>query len=457
MPSSLIIYAFALASLMIAGNARQVEPEPAGDGILGLWEGAVVREGSVQIMQIEFIKAASSLAGTFSIPELGLFREPLTDVSFQPPKLEFRMLYGTFAAELHDDLEEIVGSNDRWGPPVRLHLKKTSMQQPWRYKEVQFKNGSVVLAGTLVLPASAGPHPAAVVVHGSHPQGRHDGKDAWVYRGWGEALASRGVAALVYDKRGIGESTGDYLRASLDDLADDALAGVEMLRAHTLIDPQRVGVIGTSQGGWIAPIAAVKDRAVAFLILQVPPAVSVAEQEMDTVAASLSTEEAREAGISVQHIAEAQAFQRAMFEVAYGRRSWAGFEPEARKASETPWAKFIEIPKSEADLDWWRRNEFDPAPTLRQVRCPVLALFGKEDPLVPPARNVPLLERCLREGGNTDYVIRVFPGVGHNCEMPRRLTGDDWGWPASFWVWARKAPGFYQQISDWLRAEAIVR
>ena len=89
-------------------------------------------------------------------------------------------------------------------------------------------------------------------------------------------------------------------------------------------------------------------------------------------------------------IEEARAWTREMFEVAYQRKTWKQFEPILLTAREKPWAKFLQLPASEADLAWWRRNEFDPAETLRKLRCPVLAMFGADDPLVPPASNVPL-------------------------------------------------------------------
>jgi pimeloyl-ACP methyl ester carboxylesterase len=442
---------------LVAGTAACAPARAAGDHsiITGRWEGAVVREGAIQRLDIEFAAPEGPLEGTFSIPELGLYREPLTEIDFVPPGLTFRFIYGTFTTAVHSDIGEIVGGNDQWGPPVRLHLKKIDAPPRWRYEGVRFRNGAVELAGTLVLPAASGPHPAAVVICGSYPQGRHDGKDGWVYRGWGEALAERGVAALVYDKRGVGESTGDWETCSLQDLADDALAGAALLRAHAQIDPARLGLVGLSQGGWIAPIAAVKDSSIAFIILNVAPAVSVAEQEIDAVANQLRSEQAREAGVTDADVAEAQAFEREMFEVVAGRTPWSGFEPSARRAASRPWAKFLDVPTREDDLAWWRRNQFDPAATLRQLRCPVLALFGENDGLVLPATNVPLMEQYLREAGNTDVTVRVFPGVGHGCELPRRLIGDDWKWPSSFWVWSRKAPGFYAAIARWLRDRKI--
>ncbi len=455
LPCAPCLCALAVASCPGPGPAAHASAPDDLATLAGRWEGAVVREGAVQRLEVEFATRDGSLTGTFSIPELGLYGEPLREIAVTPAAMTFRFLYGTFSTELHPDIGEIVSVNDKWGPPVRLHLKKIDLPRRLRREDVRFFSGGVQLAGTVVLPAARGPHPAAVVICGSYPQGRHDGKDGWVYRGWGEVLAERGVAALVYDKRGIGESGGDWKTCSLEDLADDALAGAALLRSHEEIDPARVGLVGLSQGGWIAPIAAVKDSAIAFAILQVPPSVSVAAQEIDAVAATLRSEEAMEAGVTEADIAEAQALEREMFEVVAGRRPWSAFAPLVVEAASKPWAKFLDVPAKEGDLDWWRRNQYDPAAALRRLRCPVLALFGENDGLVPPATNVPLMRQYLEDAGNDDVTILVFSGVGHGCELPRRLVGDDWKWPSSFWVWARRAPGFYDAIDHWLRERKI--
>ena len=424
---------------------------PGPDNMVGHWAGALVRQGAVQPVELNFSTSEGRLHGKYSIPELGLYNEVLSDVAVRGNDIEFRLLYGAFGVKVHHDIQEMVGGNEKWGPPIRLHAKRVVAPAVCRYEEIRFRNGAVHLTGTLVLPVGTGPFPAAVVICGSSPEGRYDGPDAWGYRGWGESLARLGVAAVVYDKRGVGQSSGVKDKWTLSELADDALAAVESIRKRADIDATRIGLVGMSQGGWVAPIAAVKDQRIAFLILQVPPAVSVREQELDAVAAQLTSENAREKGITLAHSAEAQAFQREMFEVAYGRKPWTGFKTLCDHARKRPWAEFIEIPDSERDLEWWRRNEFDPEETLRRVRCPVLAIFGELDPLVPPTRNVPLFKKYFGESDNRDIEIHVLPGVGHGCELPRRLIGTDWKWPESFWVWPRKAPGFYSVIDDWVR------
>ncbi len=133
---------------------------------------------------------------------------------------------------------------------------------------VTFQNGEVTLAGNLFVPVGEGPFPAVVIIHGS---GKETARDL-VLHSW--FFVQHGFVVLTYDKRGVGESSGSYQRvvpknseAVLGELAGDALAGVEFLKNHNKIDPNRIGLFGLSQGGWIAPLAAY----VALMMDKYPP------------------------------------------------------------------------------------------------------------------------------------------------------------------------------------------
>src|SRR5207302_10609544 len=139
-----------------------------------------------------------------------------------------------------------------------------------------FGDGGVQLAGRLVRPAGKGPFPAVVIVPGSVPAHR-DTYDLWAY-----FFASRGFAVLSYDKRGVGDSTGTYVRAATDanlhNLAADALAGVDWLRTQREIAPKRIGLSGGSQAGWVIELAASQSTHVRFAALQSGAAMSVGRQ-----------------------------------------------------------------------------------------------------------------------------------------------------------------------------------
>jgi dipeptidyl aminopeptidase/acylaminoacyl peptidase len=144
----------------------------------------------------------------------------------------------------------------------------------YQQEEVTFSSASARLSGTLYLPSGKGPHPALIFVHGSGSDSREQ------YRFYGDIFARRGVAVLVYDKRGVGSSTGDWRRSPFSTLIDDTLAGVSFLRGHHAIDGTKVGVWGGSEGAIVAASAASRDPGIAFVVMQSATGVTFAEQNL---------------------------------------------------------------------------------------------------------------------------------------------------------------------------------
>jgi alpha-beta hydrolase superfamily lysophospholipase len=182
-----------------------------------------------------------------------------------------------------------------------------------RREEVTFQNGDVVLSGSLVVPARAGRHPAIVRIHGSGPQTRRNFLDGW--------YAYHGVSYLSFDKRGTGESTGDWQEAGISELADDVLAAVRLLRARSDIDPDQIGIEGDSEGGWIAPAVAARDPRIKFILLHAGPAMDYVPGLMNEV-----EENSKARGLAGEDLQKALAFrQKATQMIADG----AGLNDEA--------------------------------------------------------------------------------------------------------------------------------
>src|SRR6266849_6497704 len=139
--------------------------------------------------------------------------------------------------------------------------------------EVDFKNGDTTLAGRLLIPITDGAHPAIVIIHGSGPD---EGSE---YRVYAEQFARAGIAALIYDKRGSGKSSGDWRHLTLEDLTGDALAAVRYLKSRPEINPRQIGLWGISQGSWIVALAASRSKDVAFVITVAGDGVSPTQQE----------------------------------------------------------------------------------------------------------------------------------------------------------------------------------
>jgi hypothetical protein len=264
-----------------------------------------------------------------------------------------------------------------------------------------------------------------------------------------DVLAATGVAALAYDKRGTGDSTGDWGRASFVDLAEDALAGMRMLRSHPAIDARRVGFFGSSQGGWIVPIAASRAPETAFAVLHSAPAVPVWRQNLDNVEHSMRAD-----GFPEEAVRRAGALMDGLHALWRSGEGWEDLAAAYRDAEGEPWLEYVgplpDKPTAE-QAHRWRSTpdpdlDRDPLPFLEGTRCPVLALYGAEDTIVPPAANAELLAAALGRGGNTDVTVRVFAGADH-LGVVRREDGRQ----LAFGDATHFERGYFHEIAAWLR------
>jgi pimeloyl-ACP methyl ester carboxylesterase len=344
----------------------------------------------------------------------------------------------TFVADSQGDVTGLrwrrPGDAERWAPRTLLQREQVSCQ-----------SDTITLAGTLTTPVAKPPYPAIVLIHGSGDQRRDHAFLQFI----ADLFASHGIAVLAYDKRGVGGSTGDSDIAMLEDLAADALAGVAFLQTRGDIKHSQVGLWGISQGGWIAPLAAARSPNVAFIILVSGPAVSVVVQDVDRV-----EHELRAGGFAEDQVQAAVAHERLFSEVAFSGQGWDRLEASIEHARATRWASIVALPSKEEferyGSLWGQFRAYDPMPYLQQVTCPVLALFGGKDTVVPPEKNAPLMEQALKAAGNHDYTIKIFPDGEHV------LLATTSGARRDVPQWKAFVPGYFEAMLDWLRARVDV-
>lgn len=312
----------------------------------------------------------------------------------------------------------------------------------YREEEVTFANGEITLSGTLLVPAGKKKFPAVVLVHGSSPNERT------TYKSWARHFANNGVAALVYDKRGSGKSTGNTRSASMEDLADDALAGIRMLKLRREINAGKIGIAGHSQGGWIAPLAAARSGDVAFVIVSGAAAVTPAEQSIYH-----RTSVMREAGMTDAEIAEATRLREKLYllnrKILAGDRDVmefrSGISKELADRKNARWFGPAELPPElTGDLPPRSALEllfFDASPVWPRVKVPVLAIWGDRDTVVPVEKSRTLIEGYLGQAGHKDLTVKIMPGVDHGNNIVAKSA--EWDFP--------RANGEYDRIIiDWL-------
>jgi len=296
------------------------------------------------------------------------------------------------------------------------YARSTATGESFTQDEVTFRNGAVHLAGTLLLPRGSTPVGAMVFLHGSGAEGR------WASRFLAEQMANRGVAALIYDKRGVGASGGDWRTASPEEIARDAIAAVDFLSTHARIDPRRIGIHGHSQGGTLAPFVATHSPKVRVVVGSAAAGTPTDSTEIFSIlnarGAQLTT-----AGDS----ADARAYVSELVAVAYHGRPRRLLDSMVVAYRARPW--FFAPPA--ADASYWQFSRafgrYEPLAWWRRVNVPVLLLYGGDDQRVPPAESAARIAEALLRAGNQDVTVRIFPGADHTFRLPPGPSG----WPAT--------------------------
>lgn len=391
----------------------------------GSWFGTLRASPTVSLRLAFGIDAGpdGSLTGTFGSLDQDPTPIPVSRVSQANDgiTIEVAAIGARYEGTMNADGAEIVGRFMQGGGSWDLSVKRGRPQEPKRPypyldEEVTYTNAAdaITLAGTLTLPLTGKPFPAVILISGSGSEDR----DETVY--WhrpflilADWLTRRGVAVLRVDDRGVGGSTGSTSQATSRDFARDVLAGVEYLKTRDEIDPNRIGLIGHSEGGIIAPMAAVDSNDVAFIVLMAGPGVTgeqiLMEQFVDLLKA---------AGISQAVIDVAARRQERILDVVKNeadpnvanarlRAIIAEYSPSLSKQQ-------MDAQLQQVTSPWYRFFvTYDPREMLRKVRCPVLAINGSLDLQVSARANLPAVEQALREGGNSDFAVQELPGLNH--------------------------------------------
>jgi dipeptidyl aminopeptidase/acylaminoacyl peptidase len=303
--------------------------------------------------------------------------------------------------------------------------------KPPRERPVVFANGGVRLAGSILLPEGAGPFPGVVFLHGSGAEGR------WASRYLATQFARRGIAALIYDKRGVAESTGDWRTAGFEDLTEDALAAITCLRQCPEVSPKRVGFHGHSQGGTIMPLVASRTKDLAFVVASAGSGVSVEECEVFSLENSLGVREMNSADREL-----AKRFVRAVAAAAYRSTPREDLEAIEKKIVGKPWA--FSVPPA---TDWWwafsrRIAHYDALVYWKQVSAPTLLVYGENDERVPARRSASRIAEAFLGGKGRELSVRIFEKADHTFRLPPERSGR--------FSWPRTAPGYPEDVGDWV-------
>jgi uncharacterized protein len=385
-------------------------------------------------LTVAFDLVESPARGYFSAPDLGAIGIPLTDVELDRDvtwKLVGDATATTFEGMVNG--KGIAGTFQESGGSAgtfQLHRVATSIQPPYAAESVTFANGPVTLSGTLLSPRDGTRHPAILFVQGSGAESRY----ASAYLA--DFAARHGFVALIYDKRGVGLSTGDWRNVGFDELASDASAGIDLLAGRADVDPARIGVYGHSQGATLAPAIAARDARVRWIVAADGAIGPIYEQDLYRVRNAMETQ------FTGQDLADAMALFTEFVDLARNGGSHKRFDADEKRWENAPWLPYLALPIDKSWIwSWYRRiGNYDNTPAWEKVRVPVLIVFGGRDTLVPPQASIDATVAILRAHDPYHPTVHLYPDADHTLHVPP-VDADDW---------PHNPPGYPDAIVEWI-------
>ena len=419
-------------------------PESLRKAVVGTWEGPLA-VGAVELRLVLAVELdeQGELQGHMASPDQGKRTFPITRTDLvDDGYLRFCIgaTFSTFTMAPADNGAELVGQYSQGGrsyditlqrvdkPTERKRPQEPKPPFPYSSREVTYENeaAEVTLAGTLTIPEGEGPFPTALLITGSGTQDRDetifDHKPFWVLA---DHLSRRGIAVLRVDDRGIGGSTTgpDPGAATSADFAGDVLAGVAFLRAQDEVDPERIGLIGHSEGGIIAPMVAAQSSDVAFIVLLAGtgiPGSEIVVMQVELLSRATEPEEEVQKAVALQRKLVDVVRDASLSKAEIGDGIRAVLLDTASEDGEEIGETRIKSTIEQLTNPWIRFFfAHDPAPVLEEVKCPVLAVCGTLDLQVPYEINLETIGQALARGGNADYEVHAFEGLNHlfqHCE-----------------------------------------
>jgi uncharacterized protein len=421
------ILLFVLLSLTTDVTAQQQ--------LAGEWQGHWFRAGDSMAvtLRVKWDSSANAFAATFDADRLRVSGIPFAEVGVRgccdvTMRLQGDRSTTVFSGTIRGNT---LSGEFREGQSAGrfAYSRRPAASAPLIEREITFRNGDVTLAGSLILPSTSGRHPAVVFVHGSGAEGR------WASRYLATSFATHGITSLIFDKRGVGKSSGDWRSATLDDLAGDAAAAVARLRQEDSVDGRRIGIHGHSQGGTLAPMIAARSRDIAFVIASAAAGVPTDSTEIFSVLNSVYDN-----ATSSADSANARAYVNELVAVAYHGRPRNQLDSFVSQFQGRPW--FFAPPAP--DASYWSFSrvfaQYRPLSWWRQVRVPVLLIYGAEDKRVPAAESAARIAgEILRNNPDADVTVRILPKADHTFRLPPGPSG-----------WPNTAPDYLTTLLNWV-------
>lgn len=278
-------------------------------------------------------------------------------------------------------------------------------------ERLEFTSNKDTLVGYLRKPQNVQTYPVIVVLH-SASHGHHDSE---LYNHLETHMNAIGVGVFTYDRRGSGESTGDFNTASLETLSQDALNAIELLKTRSDVEINKIGLFGISQGGWLGPLAySISSQDISFMILLSSSGVSPARQMEYSAVTTLTMN-----NYSYEIIEKAKHLRNITNEYYRGNRDRQKTQDEIDKYREEDWFSDVylpwrgNLPEDVSVTKWIHEMDFNPREYFKKVKIPIALFYGATDRWVPIEESIEIWKDVFEKNGNSNFEIHRINNAGH--------------------------------------------
>ncbi|HLO80845.1 MAG TPA: alpha/beta fold hydrolase [Chitinophagaceae bacterium] len=459
--------------LLVLTTALMVFTSKSQD-LSGDWYGALKIGANTLRLSLNFSKNDTGYSGKMISIDQGNSVLPMAWVKLDQNSVSFKTTVANveYAGTVNE--KNIEGTFKQNGQAFPLNfgrekIEKTVLKRPQEPKppfpyiseEINFLNArdSIMLAGTLTIPASGTNFPVVVLISGSGPQNRNEelmGHKPFLVLA--DHLTKNGIAVLRYDDRGVAASKGNFQKATSADFATDVSAAVQYLKTRKEIDGKKIGLIGHSEGGMIAPMVAAQSKDISYIILLAGPGVPgkdiiILQQELIS----------RAGGVSDTDIATNTVFMKNLTSTLASGKDEKTSTAELNDFLKTSYQKLPDSIKKQTGTEsafiaqfssmntaWMKYFlTYDPAIALQQLKIPVLALNGSKDLQVSPAQNLPAIEKALKKAGNKNYTVKELPNLNHLFQECKT------GAPGEYSeIEQTMSPVLLNEVANWIKKQA---
>ena len=411
-----------------------------GQDISGQWNGVLKVQGTQLRIVFNITKTENGINSTMDSPDQGAKGIPTTSTNFENSILKITIANAKIEYEgiLGKD-NNIVGTFKQGGQSFPMNLTKEIIEKekllrpqeptkpyPYYSEDITFENkkAGINLAGTLTLPKKDGVFPVVILISGSGPQNRDEellGHKPFLVLS--DYLTKNGIAVLRFDDRGTALSKGDFKTATSADFATDVEAGIDYLKTRKEINKKKIGLIGHSEGGLIAPMVASKSKDVSFIVLLAGTGIKgdkllLLQQKLIGKASGISDDDLQKSELinrkAFDIVNKSNNLEQLRTDLTKYIKQQLKDNPNAEKPSGMGDDDFVNLQVKQIANPWMQYLiKYNPAPTLEKVKCPVLAINGGKDLQVPPKENLDAIKKALTKGRNKNIKTKELPNLNH--------------------------------------------